>query len=87
MWNYVLVRAYLNFKPELEHTGQESYVHRLQRGGPDGVPDVRYFPVGEAGVLENASSRGGRRRGEGRGGGGARGSGGGARQEEDVVDW
>lgn len=59
------MRAYLNFKPELEHTGQESYVHRLQRGGPDGVPDVRYFPVGEAGVLENASSRGGRRRGEG----------------------
>ncbi|CAM9504605.1 unnamed protein product [Ectocarpus sp. 12 AP-2014] len=76
MWNYVLVRAYLNFKPELEHTGQESYVHRLQRGGPEGVPDVRYFPVGEAGVLENAPSRGG-----------ARGSGGGARREEGVVDW
>ncbi|CAM9755374.1 unnamed protein product [Ectocarpus sp. 4 AP-2014] len=70
MWNYVLVRAYLNFKPELEHTGQESYVHRLQRGGPEGVPDVRYFPVGEAGVLENASSREG-----------ARGSGGGVERE------
>ncbi|CAM9900021.1 unnamed protein product, partial [Hapterophycus canaliculatus] len=47
MWDYVLVRAYLNFKPELEHTGQESYVHRLQLGGAEGVPEVLYFPVGE----------------------------------------
>lgn len=54
-WNYVLVRAYLNDKPELEHTGQESYIHQLQRGGPDGRPQVSYFPVGETGVLENGS--------------------------------
>lgn len=49
----MLVRAYLNDKPELEHTGQESYVHGLQRGNPDGVPDVSYFPIGKAKVLEN----------------------------------
>lgn len=48
----MLVRAYLNFKPELEHTGQESYVHNMQRGGHDGIPDVSYFPIGEAGVLD-----------------------------------
>lgn len=48
----MLVRAYLNDKPELEHTGQESYVHALQRGGADGTPRVSYFPIGEAGALE-----------------------------------
>lgn len=90
------MRAYLNFKPELEHTGQESYVHRLQRGGQDGIPDVRYFPIGEAGVLESAEDGRGRRRrrrqgqgggvggGGGEGGGGGRGGGG---QEEDGSDW
>lgn len=52
-----MVRAYLKDKPELEHTGQESYVHALQRG-LNGIPDVSYFPIGEAGVLE------GRRQGE-----------------------
>lgn len=58
----MLVRAYLNDKPELEHTGQESYVHSLQRGGPDGIPDVSYFPIGQAGVLENRGREEGRRR-------------------------
>lgn len=86
------MRAHLNNKPELEHTGQESYVHNLQRGGgSDGIPDVRYFPVGEAGVLDNAEGGRGRRRG-GRGQGGGPGGGGGgggvgAGQEEDEVDW
>lgn len=56
-WNYVLVRAYLNDKPELEHTGQETYIHELQRGGLDGIAEVSYFPIGEAGVLQNANRR------------------------------
>lgn len=62
------MRAYLNDKPELEHTGQESYVHGLQRGGPDGIPDVSYFPIGEAGVLDDRRRQGARSGGGGRGG-------------------
>lgn len=53
----MLVRAYLNDKPELEHTGQETYINDLQRGGPDGIPEVSYFPIGEAGVLQGGGSR------------------------------
>lgn len=78
------MRAYLNLKPELEYTGQETYVDSLQRGGPNGVPDVDYFPVGEARVLESTGDGRGRRwRRDGRGGGGG---GGGAGQEEEAVD-
>lgn len=83
------MRAYLNFKPELEHTGQESYVDSLQRGGPDGVPDVDYFPVGEARVLESTEDGRGRRRHRRRGAGGVGGGGGGGgvrQEEEDGVD-
>lgn len=85
----MLVRAYLNVKPELEHTGQESYVDRLQRGGQDGVPEVRYFPVGEAGVLDDdtAASAGGRSRRRWRRGEGGAGSGGGAGQEDNATGW
>lgn len=52
------MRAYLNDKPDLEHTGQESYVHALQKGGANGIPEVSYFPMGEAGVLDSSRKRG-----------------------------
>ncbi|CAM9147821.1 unnamed protein product [Discosporangium mesarthrocarpum] len=50
MWNYILVRAYLDEKEPLDHTGQESYIQRLQKRDPAN-PDVSYFPVGVAKVL------------------------------------
>ncbi|CAM9892334.1 unnamed protein product [Choristocarpus tenellus] len=55
MWNYILVRAYLDEKESLDYTGQESYIDRLQRHS--GTPEVSYFPIGVAKVLPGGGVR------------------------------